>query len=65
MRYVMKLTDHEYTLSRSATPVATVSKRWFSFTDSYGVDIAEGKDDILVLASTVVIDMACHSSHRR
>jgi uncharacterized protein YxjI len=24
------------------------------------VDIAEGEDDLLILAATVVIDMACH-----
>lgn len=40
--------------------VATVSKRWFSFVDSYGVEIAAGVDPVLILASTVVIDMACH-----
>lgn len=53
-------TDHEYTFERGGRVVATVSKRWFSWTDSYGVDIAEGEDEILILASTVVIDMACH-----
>jgi uncharacterized protein YxjI len=37
-----------------------VSRRWFSWANTYGVDIAEGEDDILILASRVVIDMACH-----
>ena len=27
------------------------------------MEIAEGEDDILILASTVVIDMACHEEH--
>lgn len=53
-------TDHEYTFERGGRAVATVSKRWFAWTDTYGVEIAEGEDDILILASTVVIDMACH-----
>lgn len=53
-------TDHEYTFKRGDRLVATVSKRWFSWTDSYGVDVADGEDDILILASTVVVDMACH-----
>jgi uncharacterized protein YxjI len=53
-------TDHEYLFERATKTVATVSKRWFSWTDTYGVEIAEGEDDILILASTVVIDMACH-----
>lgn len=57
-------TDHEYTISRGDRPVATVSKRWFSFTDSYGVDIVAGEDPVLILASTVVIDMACHPDEK-
>jgi uncharacterized protein YxjI len=58
------LFDHEYSFARGGTIVATISKRWFSWTDSYGVDIAEGEDDILILASTVVIDMACHGDKK-
>ena len=54
------LLEHEYTFKRHGREVASVSKKWFSMTDSYGVDIADGEDDILILASTVVIDMACH-----
>jgi uncharacterized protein YxjI len=46
--------------NRGSGQVAAVSKQWFSWTDSYGVDIAEGEDDLLILAATVVIDMACH-----
>jgi uncharacterized protein YxjI len=53
--------DHEYVFTRHGEAVATVSTAWFSWTDTYGVDIADGEDDILILASTVVIDMACHS----
>jgi uncharacterized protein YxjI len=52
--------DHEYVFSREGSAVAEVSKQWFSWADSYGVDIAEGEDEVLMLASTVVIDMACH-----
>jgi uncharacterized protein YxjI len=53
-------TDHEYEFRRGSRTVATVSKRWFSWTDTYGVDIAPGEDDVLILASAVVVDMACH-----
>lgn len=60
-----EFTDHEYTLSRGGREIATVSKQWFTFTDTYGVEVAEGEDPVLVLASTVVIDMACHPDRRR
>ena len=53
-------TDHEYTFQRGGRVAATVSKQWFAWTDTYGVDVAEGEDDVLILAATVVIDLACH-----
>ena len=56
--------DHEYSFSRGGRPVANVSKRWFSWTDTYGVEIADGEDDVLILASTVVIDMVCHGDRK-
>lgn len=56
--------DMEYTFSRAGQTVAEVSKRWFSWSDTYGVDVHEGEDDVLILASTVVIDMVCHADRR-
>jgi len=58
-------TDMEYTFTRGGREVAEVSKRWFSFSDTYGVDIADGEDEVLILASTVVIDMICHADNKR
>jgi uncharacterized protein YxjI len=52
--------DYDYTFTRGNKTAAQVSKRWFSLRDTYGVDIAEEEDDVLILASTVVIDMVCH-----
>jgi uncharacterized protein YxjI len=57
--------DMEYEFTRGGRQVAEVSKRWFSFTDTYGVDIADNEDQILILASTVVIDMVCHADHKK
>ena len=55
--------EHEYTFSRGARDVATVSKRFFSFGDCYGVEIEDGEDDVLILASAIVIDLACHNGN--
>ena len=52
--------DHEYVFRRGDRDVATVSKRWLTFADTYGIDIAAGEDDVLILASAVVVDQACH-----
>ncbi|MGH7969829.1 MAG: LURP-one-related/scramblase family protein [Limisphaerales bacterium] len=56
--------DMEYTFSRAGQTVAEVSKRWFTWSDTYGVDVHEGEDDVLILASTVVIDMVCHADRK-
>ena len=57
--------EMEYTFERGGRTVAEVSKRWFSWGDTYGVDINHGEDDVLILASTVVIDMICHADDKR
>ena len=57
--------DLEYKFVRSGNTAATVSKQWFSWADTYGVDVADGEDDVLILASTVVIDMICHGDKKR
>jgi uncharacterized protein YxjI len=57
--------DMEYAFSRGRHLVAEVSKRWFSWNDTYGVDITDGEDDVLMLASSVVIDMVCHADKKR
>lgn len=57
--------DHEYAFECQGREVAQVSKRWFSWTDSYGVDIAAGEDYVLILATAVVIDMVCHQESKK
>ena len=52
--------DHEYAFAHGGQTIATVSKKWFSLTDVYGIDIAPDEDDVLILAVTVAIDMICH-----
>jgi uncharacterized protein YxjI len=48
--------DHEYQITHDGIPVANISKRWFRVRESYGVAVAPGQDDALILAVTVCID---------
>ena len=48
--------NHEYEIERGGDKVAEVSKRWFRIRDTYGIEIAPGEDDALILAVTVCID---------
>jgi uncharacterized protein YxjI len=52
--------DHEYQFTRSGHPVAFVSKRWLTVSDTYGIEVTAGEDEVLILASAVVIDLCCH-----
>ncbi len=50
------IVDHEYKIERDGDKVAEVSKRWFRVRDTYGIEVAPGQDDALILAVTVCID---------
>lgn len=52
--------DHEYEIRQGGETVARVSKRWFTIRDTYGIDIAPGQDDGLILAVAVAIDEMAH-----
>ncbi|HEY5728560.1 MAG TPA: LURP-one-related family protein [Anaerolineales bacterium] len=52
--------DLEYDIKQGRKKVAEVSKKWFTITDTYGVEIEEGQNDILILAVAVAIDMMAH-----
>jgi uncharacterized protein YxjI len=63
-RFVVKIGDgpdlevqgnivgHEYSIGN----VASISRKWFRVRDSYGVEVAPGQNDVLILAVTVCID---------
>lgn len=57
------IVDHEYTIEEGRTKVAEVSKRWFRLRDTYGVEIAPGQNDVLILAVAVCIDQMSHRGH--
>jgi uncharacterized protein YxjI len=50
------IVDHEYEIERDGHKVAEISKRWFRVRDTYGIEIAPGEDDALIVAATVCID---------
>jgi uncharacterized protein YxjI len=52
------LLDHEFVVERGGRDVASVSKRWFSIHGTYAVNIAEGEDHLLILASVLALELA-------
>lgn len=52
--------DLEYDIKQGRRKVAEVSRKWFRLTDTYGVEVEDGQNDILILAIAVAIDMMAH-----
>ena len=52
------LLDHDFTIRRGDRTVAIVAKHWLTLRDAYGVDIAPGEDELLILASVLALDLA-------
>ena len=50
--------DHTYEVTGGGRTIASVSKRWFTWGDTYEIDIADGLNEVMALAVVLVID-AC------
>ena len=55
--------DHEYSIGEGRDKIAEISKKWFRIRDSYGVQIEPGQNDIILLATSVAIDMMAHPAN--
>ena len=51
-----KIGDHEYKIERDGHKLAEISKKWFRIRDTYGVEVENEVDSILVLCITVAVD---------
>ncbi|HPE69185.1 MAG TPA: LURP-one-related family protein [Thermotogota bacterium] len=51
---------HEFSILQNGLTVASISKKWFSFSDSYGVEIANTEQTELLLALTIVLDQVLY-----
>ena len=47
---------HEYTIEAASGVIAAISKQWFTWGDTYAIDIAEGIDPVMVLSVVLIID---------
>lgn len=48
--------SHSYTISDGGVPIASITKAWFTWGDSYELDIADGVDEKLMVATVLAID---------
>jgi uncharacterized protein YxjI len=57
--------NHEYEITAGGQVVATISKRWFTVLETYGIAIAAGQDEVLLLAAAVCIDEMSEKDRKR
>ncbi len=48
--------NHNFKIERQGRQVASISKKWFTFGDSYEIDILYANDEITILALVLAID---------
>ena len=56
--------NHEFQISAGAEAVATISKQWFAAEYMYGIAIAPGQDEVLLLCIAIAIDEMSESDRR-
>jgi uncharacterized protein YxjI len=62
---VGNLFGYDFQIYKDGSMVAVISKKWFSFGDSYGVEIVDGEDHAFLLALAIVIDQVLHDEQRK
>lgn len=53
-------TAHEYEVTRGSNPIMTLTKHWFTWGDSYELDIEDERDALLCLSIVIAIDYALY-----
>src|ERR1700678_3044683 len=62
---VGNLVDKEFEIRADGQPIALVSPAWFRVRDPYGVDVAPGQDDALMICIAVCLDRIHAEEERR
>jgi uncharacterized protein YxjI len=61
---VGNILDKEFDIQAGGQPIAHISRSWFRIRDTYGVDVAPGQNDALLLAIAVCLDRIQHDEER-
>lgn len=48
---------HNYQITQNGSPVVSIRKAWFTWGDSYELDIVEGQSELMALAVVLAIDV--------
>ena len=62
---VGNLIDKDFEIRDGGQVIARISRAWFRMRDTYGVDVAPGQDDALIICVAVCLDRIHHDEERR
>lgn len=62
---VGNILDKEFEIRTGGMVLAQISRSWFRIRDTYGVDVAPGQDDALILAIAVCLDRIHHDEQEQ
>lgn len=57
--------SYTFTITKSGTPVANISKKIINITDTYAVDVLDEKETAVVLAFALAIDEIHHGANKK
>jgi uncharacterized protein YxjI len=55
--------SYNFNILKGGRKVAAVRKKWFSFSDTYGVEISDEENQAFLLTLVIVIDQVIHDSN--
>ena len=56
--------DHDYEITHGGRPIVTINKEWFTWGDSYVLDIADNVDPVNALSVVLAIDCVIEMQRR-
>lgn len=56
---------YDFEIYKDGRVVAVINKKWFAFSDSYGIEIADGEDHAFLLTLAIVVDQVLHDEKKR
>jgi uncharacterized protein YxjI len=62
---VGNIIDKDFEIRDGHRVVGRVSRAWFRVRDTYGVDVAPGEDDALMICIAVCLDLIHHEEEQR
>jgi uncharacterized protein YxjI len=62
---VGNIIDKDFEIRDGRDVLAQISRRWFRIRDTYGVDVAQGENDALIIAIAICLDRIHHDEEER